>query len=73
MGLTQVIENTWECDGLDCPTPIDTASENNPFTLVKLHRGTPTVPGIEIYLCSVCVNTLTAPAAVTYIAEAQMF
>lgn len=68
---TQVINNTWSCDGLNCPTA-DSNDEVNPFHRVRIYvpRLDSMVP-LEVDLCDFCVQTITAPSVVQYVSDAD--
>lgn len=62
---TSITTNTWQCDGLNCPTP-EQISASNPFYKVNIIPGPP-LDSCEVDLCDVCIQTITAPLAVAFI------
>lgn len=64
MLLKQIIENTWQCDGLNCPAP-PVIQDQNPYFVVRCHLPTDeTIEPVEVALCPVCIRTITAPLIV---------
>lgn len=63
---TQVITNTWKCDGLDCPAP-EEQIEDNPYCRITVCSPGSSGPACEIDLCAVCIQTITAPKVVDYV------
>lgn len=67
--LKQIVQNTWTCDGLNCPTP-PKDSPDNPFFTCRVHKDDRAdISPVEVVLCDICIQTITAPPIVQAVAE----
>lgn len=73
MLVSSITTNTWRCDGLDCPLDDQVAQVNPFFHIVVSLSSLPQTPPSEIDLCTVCIETITAPDIVALVQSVKSF
>jgi hypothetical protein len=71
MIVSESITRVWQCDGLNCTAdPVESLS--NPFFRLTVNSSSlPFFPECVLDLCSVCIQTITAPALVAEINDSK--